>query len=91
MAHLELNLAWDVNGNEDAFYKSMSSRRMIKEIVAPLLNGTGIVVKDIEKAKVLIASFISVFTVNTSLKQSSVKTVFHAIGKTHELYSKSSF
>lgn len=62
---------------------------MIKENVAPLLKGAGIMVKkDIEKAKVLIAFFISFFSVNTSLEQSSVKTVFHAIGKKYKLYSK---
>lgn len=76
-AHLQLNLSWDVKGNKDGFYQSMNRRRMIKENVAPLLKGTGIMVKkDIEKAKVLIAFFISLFSVNTSLKQSSVKTVF---------------
>lgn len=62
-------------GSKDGFYKYMDSRRMTKENVAPLLNGASIMVrKDIEKAKVVIAFFTSVFTININLQQSQILT-----------------
>ncbi|KGL82736.1 hypothetical protein N309_03795, partial [Tinamus guttatus] len=62
-AHLELELAKDVRGNRNGFYKYISSKRKTRENVGSLLNGEGaLVTEDAEKAEFLTAFFASVFT-----------------------------
>lgn len=40
-AHMKLNLARDVKGNKNGFYKYISSRRQMKEYSRLLLDGAG--------------------------------------------------
>ena len=59
----ELNLMRDVKGNKKCFCRYIISRRMTRENVGSLLNGTGaLVTQDMEKAEVLKAFFTSVST-----------------------------
>lgn len=60
---LELNLERDVKGSNKRFYKYINSKKMTRENTGLLLNGAGELVKnDMEKAKMLNAAFVSVFT-----------------------------
>ena len=62
-AQLKLELVRDVKGNKKGFFRYVGSKREAKENVVPQVNGTGdLVTKDMEKAEVLIAFFVSVFT-----------------------------
>ncbi|KAK4821004.1 hypothetical protein QYF61_010735 [Mycteria americana] len=66
-AQLELNLATAVKDNKKCFYKYISNKRRAKENLHPLLDMKGnIVTKDEEKARVLNATFTSVFNSKTS-------------------------
>lgn len=40
-ANLELSLVRDVKGNNNGFYKYISSKRKVREIVSLLLDGAG--------------------------------------------------
>lgn len=61
-AHLELNLVRNAK-DKKGYYKYISYKRKTRENVELLLNGAGnLVVKDMEKAKVLNATFGLVLT-----------------------------
>ena len=63
----------------ESFYKYINNRRKPRENVGLLLNGAeDLVIKDMEKVKVLNATFTLNFTGNTGLLQSQV---FEAHGK----------
>jgi len=58
----ELNLAKDVKGNKQAFYRYVSDRRQTRESVGPLWKEAGdLVTWDVEKDEVLNDFFTSVF------------------------------
>ena len=60
-ACLELNVVRDVKGNKKCFCKYVSGRRMTRENMDSLLNGTGsLVTQYVEKVEVLEALFASV-------------------------------
>ncbi|CAM4640609.1 unnamed protein product [Lepidochelys kempii] len=62
-SHLELQLARDIKSNKKGFFRYVSSKNKVKESVGPLLNeGGNLVTEDVEKANVLNAFFVSVFT-----------------------------
>lgn len=68
-----MNLSRDVKGKNKGFYKYMSSKKT-RENVGPLMNETGSPVRlDMEKPKVLNASFASVFTSKTSHYESDAR------------------
>lgn len=57
----------DVKDNKKSFYHYISSRRLNKENMGPLLNGVGyLVTVDTEKAEVHSAFFASAFTYKVS-------------------------
>jgi len=61
--HLELYLARDVKDNKKDFFKYISSKWNTRENVGSLLNEVGaLVTEDTEKAELLNAFFVSVFT-----------------------------
>ncbi|CAM4572640.1 unnamed protein product [Lepidochelys kempii] len=62
-SHLELQLARHVKSNKKGFFRYVSNKKKVKESVGPLLNeGGNLVTEDVEKANVLNAFFVSVFT-----------------------------
>lgn len=65
-------MAGNVKGNED-FYRHMDSKRKTMENVRHLLNGAkGLETKDTEKAKMLNAFFVLVFTGEVYLQECQV-------------------
>ncbi|GAB0183716.1 mitochondrial enolase superfamily member 1 [Grus japonensis] len=62
-----------MKGNSKVFYRYMNSKRKTRENASLLLSRPGdLVTKDIEKAKVLSAFFVSAFTSMTGFQQSQV-------------------
>ena len=62
-AQLELELVRDVKGNKKGFFRYVGSKMEAKENVGPQFNGSGdLATKDMEKAEVFNAFFVSVFT-----------------------------
>lgn len=65
-AHLELNLARDVNSNRKGFHRDISNKRKTRENMVPLLNWAGgLVSKDTEVAEVPHVFFTSMFADKT--------------------------
>lgn len=65
-AHLEVNLARNVKGNEKCFYKCISSTRKMRKKVGLLLKvREDLLTKNMEKTEILNAFFTSVFTGKT--------------------------
>lgn len=66
-----MNLEKNVKGSNKGFYRYLNSKRKTRENVGPLLNGAReLVINDMEKAKVLNAAFVSVFTSKNSFQES---------------------
>ncbi|KAK4815576.1 LOW QUALITY PROTEIN: hypothetical protein QYF61_004093 [Mycteria americana] len=72
-AHLELNLVRDAKGNKKGFPKSISGKEKTRENVGPLLHEAGdLLTQHMEKAEVLNAFFVLVFTSKTSCEKCQV-------------------
>ncbi|GAB0208054.1 mitochondrial enolase superfamily member 1 [Grus japonensis] len=85
-AHLELNLARDVKDNKKGFFKYISSKRNTSENVGPLLNEVGaLVMEDTEKAELLNAAFVSVFTAKTGPQESQTLKVGEKVWRKEDL------
>lgn len=70
-AHLELNLARDVQGNKKGFSRCISSKKKDRENVGLLLNGRReLVTKDMEKAETLSVFSTSVLIGKSCLQKS---------------------
>ncbi|KAG6932917.1 hypothetical protein G0U57_020385, partial [Chelydra serpentina] len=74
-SHLELQLAGDVRSNKKGFFRYVSNKKKVKESVGPLLNeGGNLVTEDVEKASVLNAFFVSVFTDKVSSQTAALRS-----------------
>lgn len=68
---MKLNLARDIKSNKQGFSKYVGNKRKTRENVGLLLNGAeDLVTQDMEKAEILTAFFVSVFTIKTSFQES---------------------
>ncbi|GAB0206764.1 mitochondrial enolase superfamily member 1 [Grus japonensis] len=85
-AHLELKLARDVKDNKKGFFKYISSKRKTRENVDPLLNEvSALVMEDTEKAELLNAFFVSVFTAKVDPQESQTLEVGEKVWRKEDL------
>jgi len=70
-AQLELRMTTVVRDNKNCFYKYINNKKRAKEGLHPLLDATGSIAKDEEKAEVLHVFFASVFNSQTGYSQGS--------------------
>ena len=69
--HLQLTLVGDMKGNKKGFCRYIISKKKTREYVVAAQNRAGdMVTKDMEKAKVYSACFVSVFPDETWLQES---------------------